>query len=185
MQGFLKEFRDFAVKGNMIDLAVGVIIGVAFGAIVSSIVDDIFMPIIGLIIGGVDFSNLFIVLSNPNDVPVPSVAAANEGGVATLNIGLFLNALVKFLIIAFVLFLVVKGINAMKRDAAKDPAPAAPSKEEVLLTEIRDAIKAQTPVTAARAAAAVNAVSEAPAPAKAPARRASTRKPTGGKTTGK
>ncbi|GLQ53177.1 hypothetical protein GCM10010862_04350 [Devosia nitrariae] len=181
MQGFLKEFRDFAVKGNMIDLAIGVIIGVAFGAIVSSIVDDIFMPLIGLIIGGVDFSNLFIVLSNPNDVPVPSVAAANEAGVATLNIGLFLNALVKFLIIAFVLFLVVKGINALKREAAEDPAPAAPSKEEVLLTEIRDAIKAQAPAKAAPATATAKSVSEAPATAP---RRSSTRKPAARKPTG-
>ncbi|MGV3650108.1 MAG: large conductance mechanosensitive channel protein MscL [Devosia sp.] len=137
---FLKEFRDFAVKGNMIDLAIGVIIGAAFGTIVSSLVDDVFMPIIGLLIGGVDFSNLFFVLSNPDNVPVPSVAAAKAAGVATLNIGIFINALVKFTIIAFVLFLVVKGINAMKRQAAKDPAPAAPSKQEVLLTEIRDAL---------------------------------------------
>ncbi|SFZ86258.1 large conductance mechanosensitive channel [Devosia enhydra] len=137
---FLKEFRDFAVKGNMIDLAIGVIIGAAFGTIVSSLVDDVFMPIIGLLIGGVDFSNLFFVLSNPNNVPVPSVAAAKAAGVATLNVGIFINALVKFTIIAFVLFLVVKGINAMKRQAAKDPAPAAPSKQEILLTEIRDAL---------------------------------------------
>jgi large conductance mechanosensitive channel len=139
-----KEFRDFAIKGNMIDLAIGVIIGAAFGAIVSSIVDDIFMPLIGLIIGGIDFSNLFIVLSNPNDVAVPSVAAAKEAGVATLNIGLFINAVVKFTIIAFVLFLVVKGINRMKRQAAAEPVATtpAPSKEEVLLTEIRDALRA-------------------------------------------
>jgi large conductance mechanosensitive channel len=139
-----KEFRDFAIKGNMIDLAIGVIIGAAFGAIVSSIVDDIFMPLIGLIIGGIDFSNLFVVLSNPNDVAVPSIAAAKEAGVATLNIGLFINAVVKFTIIAFVLFLVVKGINSMKREAAKEPVETspAPTKEEVLLTEIRDAIRA-------------------------------------------
>jgi large conductance mechanosensitive channel len=138
-----KEFRDFAIKGNMIDLAIGVIIGAAFGAIVSSIVDDIFMPLIGLIIGGIDFSNLFVVLSNPDNVAVPSLAAAKDAGVATLNIGLFINALVKFTIIAFVLFLVVKGINSLKREAAKEPAaPAAPSKEEVLLTEIRDALRA-------------------------------------------
>lgn len=141
--GFIKEFRDFAVKGNMVDLAIGVIIGAAFGAIVSSLVDDVFMPVIGLILGGIDFSNLFVVLSNPEGVAVPSVTAAKEAGVATLNIGLFINAVVKFVIIAFVLFLVVKGINSMKRQAAEDPAPAAPSKEEVLLTEIRDAIKAQ------------------------------------------
>lgn len=139
-----KEFRDFAIKGNMIDLAIGVIIGAAFGAIVSSIVDDVFMPLIGLIIGGIDFSNLFIVLSNPDNVAVPSLAAAKAAGVATLNIGLFINAVVKFTIIAFVLFLVVKGINKLKRQAAAEPvveAPA-PSKEEVLLTEIRDALRA-------------------------------------------
>jgi large conductance mechanosensitive channel len=139
-----KEFRDFAVKGNMIDLAIGVIIGAAFGAIVSSIVDDIFMPLIGLIIGGVDFSNLFVVLSNPNNIPVASVAAAKEAGVSTLNVGLFINAVVKFTIIAFVLFMVVKAINSLKREAAKEPVSEtpAPSKEEVLLTEIRDALRA-------------------------------------------
>lgn len=139
-----KEFRDFAIKGNMIDLAIGVIIGAAFGSIVSSLVDDIFMPLIGLIIGGVDFSNLFIVLSNPDGVSVPSLAAAQAAGVATLNIGLFINAVVKFTIIAFVLFMVVKGVNRMKRQAAVEPVAEtpAPSKEEVLLTEIRDALRA-------------------------------------------
>lgn len=142
----LKEFRDFAIKGNMIDLAIGVIIGAAFGAIVSSLVDDVFMPVIGLILGRIDFSNLFIVLSNPNDVAIPSLAAAKAAGVATLNVGLFINALVKFLIVAWVLFMVVKGINAMKRGAAADPTPAPPvpeppTKEEVLLTEIRDALR--------------------------------------------
>jgi len=145
----LKEFRDFAIKGNMIDLAIGVIIGAAFGAIVSSIVDDLFMPLIGLILGRIDFSNLFVVLNNPNNVAVPSLAAAKAAGVATLNIGLFLNALVKFLIVAWVLFMVVKAINMMKRRAAADPAPPVPeppSKEEVLLAEIRDAIKAQKTV---------------------------------------
>lgn len=143
-----KEFRDFAIKGNMIDLAIGVIIGAAFGAIVSSIVDDLFMPLIGLILGKIDFSNLFIVLNNPNDVPVPSIAAAQAAGVATLNIGLFINAVVKFLIIAFVLFMVVKGINSLKRKAAEEPAPPAePSREEVLLTEIRDAIRSNPGAT--------------------------------------
>lgn len=140
-----KEFKEFALKGNMIDLAIGVIIGAAFGAIVSSLVDDVFMPIIGLIIGGIDFSNLFIVLSNPDNVPVPSVAAARDAGVATLNIGLFINAVVKFSIIAFVLFLVVKGINRLKRQPEPAPAaPPAPTKEEVLLTEIRDALRARS-----------------------------------------
>jgi len=139
-----KEFRDFALQGNVIDLAIGVIIGAAFGAIVSSLVDDLFMPIIGLILNGVDFSNLFIVISNPNNVPVPSVDAARAAGVATLNYGLFINAVVKFTIIAFVLFLVVKGINRMRKQQAASPdAPPAPTTEEKLLTEIRDAIKAQ------------------------------------------
>ena len=139
-----KEFRDFALKGNVMDLAIGVIIGAAFGAFVSSIVDDLFMPIIGLILNGIDFSNLFIVISNPNNVPVPSVAAARAAGVATLNYGLFINAVVKFTIIAFVLFLVVKAINRLRRQEAAAPAaPPAPTTEEKLLTEIRDAIKAQ------------------------------------------
>jgi large conductance mechanosensitive channel len=142
----LKEFRDFAIKGNMVDLAIGVIIGAAFGAIVSSLVDDVFMPVIGLILGRIDFSNLFIVLSNPKGVDVPSIAAAKAAGVATLNIGLFINAVVKFLIVAAVLFGVVKALNMMKRKAATDPAPevpAPPTKQEVLLTEIRDALVAQ------------------------------------------
>ena len=139
-----KEFRDFALKGNVIDLAIGVIIGAAFGAIVSSIVDDIFMPVIGLILSGIDFSNLFIVLNNPGNVAVPSVAAAKAAGVATLNYGLFINAVVKFTIIAFVLFLVVKGINRLRRQEAVAPsAPPAPTKEELLLTEIRDAIRSR------------------------------------------
>jgi large conductance mechanosensitive channel len=142
MASVFKEFRDFAIKGNMIDLAIGVIIGAAFGAIVSSLVDDIFMPVIGLIIGGIDFSNLFVVLKNPNNVAVTSLAQAKEAGVATLNIGVFINALVKFTIIAFVLFLVVKGINTLKRQVVAEPVAAspAPNKTEVLLAEIRDAL---------------------------------------------
>lgn len=141
----LKEFKDFAVKGNMVDLAIGVMIGAAFGAIVSSLVDDIFMPLIGLILGGVDFSNLFIVLSNPQNLAVPSLAVAQEAGIATLNIGLFINAVVKFAIVAAVLFMVVKGINAMKRKTVEEPAAASPSpsKQEILLTEIRDALRAR------------------------------------------
>lgn len=139
-----KEFRDFALKGNVIDLAIGVVIGAAFGAIVSSIVDDLFMPLIGLILSGIDFSNLFIVLSNPNNVPVPSVVAAKEAGIATLNYGLFINAVVKFTIVAFVLFMVVKAINRLRRQEAAAPAaPPAPTAEEKLLMEIRDALKAK------------------------------------------
>ena len=125
-----KEFRDFAVKGNMIDLAIGVIIGAAFGSIVSSIVDDIFMPLLGILIGGIDFSGIVLTV-----------------GEAKVNIGLFINAVVKFTIIAFVLFMVVKGINSRKRDAAKEPVEPtpAPTKEEILLTEIRDALRANPP----------------------------------------
>jgi large conductance mechanosensitive channel len=140
----LKEFRDFALRGSVVDLAIGVIIGAAFGAIVSSLVDDVFMPIIGLILSGVDFSNLFWVISNPGNVAVPSVAFAKENGIPVLAYGLFINAVVKFIIVAFVLFLVVKGINSMRRKEAAAPAPApAPTKEEVLLTEIRDALRAK------------------------------------------
>ena len=169
---FLKEFRDFAVKGNAVDLAIGVIIGAAFGAIVSSVVDDVFMPIIGLLLGGVDFSNLFIVLSNPTDAPVPSLTVAKEAGVATLNYGVFINAVVKFTIIAFVLFLVVKGINSMKRKAAEDPAPAGPSREEVLLTEIRDELRSggepkSMPMAMAKAPSVKKAAKKAPAKKKA------------------
>ena len=141
-----KEFRDFALKGNVMDLAIGVIIGAAFGAIVSSVVDDLFMPIIGLLLNGIDFSNLFIIISNPNNIAVPSVAAAKAAGIATLNYGLFINAVVKFTIVAFVLFLVVKGVNRLRRQEAAAPAPAAPpapTAEEKLLMEIRDAIKSQ------------------------------------------
>ena len=141
-----KEFRDFALKGNVVDLAIGVIIGAAFGAIVSSIVDDLIMPIVGLILSGIDFSNLFIVLNNPTNVVVPSVTFAKENGIATLNYGLFINAVVKFSIVAFVLFLLVKGINRLRRQEAAKPAPSAPpapTAEETLLVEIRDAIRAQ------------------------------------------
>ncbi|WP_417579857.1 large conductance mechanosensitive channel protein MscL [Pelagibacterium sp.] len=143
---FVKEFKEFAVKGNMVDMAVGIIIGGAFGTIVSSLVDDIFMPVIGLLLGGVDFTNLFIVLSNPDGVAVPSLAVAQAAGVATLNIGLFINAVVKFAIVAFALFMLVKGINMLRREQKEEekPAePAAPPREEVLLSEIRDILKAK------------------------------------------
>ena len=177
----LKEFRDFAIKGNVIDLAIGVIIGAAFGTIVSSLVDDVFMPVIGLILGRVDFSNLFIVLNNPNNVAVSSLAAAKEAGVATLNIGLFINAVVKFTIVAFVLFLVVKGINAIrKQQAAAPPAqPPAPTKEEVLLTEIRDALRGKTtsmPMAAAKAPSVSAKPAAAATAAKAPVKKAAAKK---------
>jgi len=114
-----KEFREFALKGNAVDLAIGVIIGAAFGGIVTSLVNDVMMPPIGKALGGVDFSNLFLVLG---DGTYPSLKAAKEAGAATINYGVFINAVINFLIVAFVLFMVVKAMNRMKREA---PAPAA------------------------------------------------------------
>ena len=139
----LKEFKEFAVKGNMVDMAVGIVIGAAFSAIVSSLVDDVIMPPIGLLIGGVDFSQLFLVLSE-GTVPGPylTVEAATAAGAVTWNIGLFINAVIKFLIISFALFMVVKLVNRLRNEKpAAPPAPPAPSREEVLLAEIRDLLK--------------------------------------------
>lgn len=138
----LNEFKQFALKGNMVDMAVGIVIGAAFGTIVSSLVDDIFMPPIGLLLGGVDFADFFVVLKG--DGTYASVAAAKKAGAVTLNIGLFINACIKFLIVAFALFTVVKAMNNLKRkEEAAPAAPAAPPKQEVLLEEIRDLMKAQ------------------------------------------
>ncbi len=134
----LKEFRDFALKGNVLDLAVGVIIGLAFGAVVSSLVDDVIMPPIGLILGGVDFSQLFVVLKGDGDFN--TVAQAKEAGAVTWNIGLFINAVIKFVIVAFAVFLLVKAFNRVaRREAAKPPEAAPKIPEDVaLLREIRD-----------------------------------------------
>lgn len=136
MSKVLSEFREFAVKGNVVDLAVGVIIGAAFGRIVESIVSDIFMPVVGAILGGLDFSNYFVGLSS--NVTATSLSAARAQG-AVFAYGNFLTIVINFLIVAWILFLVVKGINRLRRKAAEQPAPPAPpTKEEVLLTEIRD-----------------------------------------------
>ena len=133
----LEEFKKFAMRGNVVDLAVGVIIGAAFGAIVNSLVSDIVMPIIGAVTGGIDFSNYFIPLSPK--VTATVLADAKKQG-AVLAWGNFLTVVLNFLIIAFALFLAIKGINRLK--AAEPPAaPAAPSKEVQLLTDIRDALK--------------------------------------------
>jgi large conductance mechanosensitive channel len=130
----IEEFREFAFKGNVIDLAVGVIIGAAFGKIVTSLVNNIFMPILGLILGKVDFSNLFIVL---NGQQVASVKEASDKGIPVFAYGMFINTVIEFLIIAFCLFVVIRQVNRFKK-----PAPAAgPSNEEKLLTEIRDLLK--------------------------------------------
>lgn len=137
----LKEFKEFAMKGNVLDLAIGVIIGGAFGAIISSMVDDIMMPIIGAIFGGLDFSNYFLGLSSA--VTASTLDAAKEQG-AVLAYGSFITAAVNFLIIAFILFLVVKGVNQLKREEEEAPAPdPEPSNEEVLLGEIRDLMAKQ------------------------------------------
>ncbi len=132
----LKEFKDFAMRGNVVDLAVGFILGGAFSTIVRSLVNDILMPPLGLALGGVDFTNLFITLG---DAEYETLAAAQEAGAATINYGMFINNVIAFLILAFALFLIIKGMNSMKKkEEAAPETPPEPSKEEVLLTEIRD-----------------------------------------------
>jgi large conductance mechanosensitive channel len=132
----LKEFKAFAMRGNVMDMAVGIILGAAFGKIVSSFVADLVMPIIGMFMGGVDFSKLFVNLS---DGDYATLAAAKEAGAATLNYGVFISTVLDFIIIAFVIFLVVKQMNRMKKQ--EEAAPAAPPKQETLLEEIRDLLK--------------------------------------------
>jgi large conductance mechanosensitive channel len=134
--GFVKEFKEFAVKGNVVDLAVGVIIGAAFGKIVTSLVSDVIMPPIAYLTGGVDFADKKIVLT-----PADAVAKAPE---VAIHYGLFINAIIQFLIIALCIFIAVKAINALKKKEEEAPsAPPAPSKEEVLLAEIRDILAAK------------------------------------------
>ena len=137
----LKEFKEFAMKGNFVDMAVGIVIGAAFSTIVKSFVDDIIMPVVGYLTGGVDFSDLFVVIDNPVEgATYATLQAASEAGAVTVNYGVFINALVTFLIVAFVLFMVIKGMNKAKAalEEEKEAAPAEPSAEVKLLTEIRD-----------------------------------------------
>jgi len=136
----LEEFKKFALRGNVVDLAIGVIIGVAFGAIVNSMVADIIMPVIGAVTGGLDFSNYFIPLSKT--VTAASLEEAKKQG-AVLAWGNFLTLVINFLIIAWVLFLVIRGMNKMLKKGKEEEAPPAPSKQEELLTEIRDLLKAK------------------------------------------
>lgn len=137
--GMMKEFKDFAVKGNVVDMAVGIIIGGAFGTIVKSLVSDVLMPPIGLLMGGVDFANLFMVLG---DGTYESLDLAKEAGAATINYGVFINNVISFLIVAFSVFMLIKGINSMKRkEEAKPPPPPGPTAEEKVLVEIRDLLK--------------------------------------------
>jgi large conductance mechanosensitive channel len=140
-----KEFREFAVKGNMLDMAVGIIIGAAFATIVNSLVNDVLMPPIGLMLGGVDFAEFFFVLKDGAAAgPYATLAVAQEAGAVTLNYGVFINAIISFLIVAFSVFLVVRSFNKLKRKEEEAPAaPPAPSAEEKLLAEIRDLLKAQ------------------------------------------
>ena len=131
----MSEFKDFAMKGNVVDMAVGIVIGGAFGKIVSSFVANVLMPPIGLLLGNVDFSDLAVTLQD----------ATEEAAAVTLGYGVFLQTVIDFLIIAFAIFMVVKAMNSLKQkeEAAPPAAPPAPSKEEVLLTEIRDALRAR------------------------------------------
>ena len=146
--GMIKEFKEFAVKGNVVDLAVGVIIGAAFGNVVNSIVKDLVMPPIGKLTGGVNFADLFINLvpgkTLPNGDPIVSLAQATANGVPVIAYGQFINVLINFIIVAFAVFLLVKGMNKLHRKPAPAPAtPPPPSKEEILLAEIRDLLKAK------------------------------------------
>jgi large conductance mechanosensitive channel len=128
----VREFKEFAMRGNVVDLAVGIIIGISFGKIVSSLVNDVIMPPIGLALGGLDFSNLLVTLK----------AASGTEPAVSLRYGMFINTVIDFIIVAFVIFLLVKGMNSLKRKQEEKPAaPPEPPKQEVLLTEIRDLLK--------------------------------------------
>jgi large conductance mechanosensitive channel len=142
----LKEFKEFAMRGNVLDMAVGIIIGAAFGTIVNSLVNDVIMPPVGLALGGVDFTNLFAVLRDGAKAagPYASLADAKTAGAVTLNYGVFANSIVSFMIVAFAIFMLVKGANSLKQQQAEAPAePPAPTKDQVLLTEIRDLLKSR------------------------------------------
>jgi len=134
----LQEFKEFALRGNVVDMAVGIVIGAAFSTIVKSLVDDVIMPPIGVITGGVDFSNIYIPLSTAS---YDSLAQAREAGAPTMNVGLFINSVISFAIVAFVLFMVIKAMNRLRRKQEEAPATEPPpSQEVVLLQEIRDAL---------------------------------------------
>ena len=140
----LKEFKAFALKCNLVDMAVGITVGVAFGALAASFVGDVFTPPLGLLLGGADFGNLFVVLREGAKAagPYASITAAKEAGAVTLNYGLFLNAAINFLIVAFVMFLVIKAMSRLQKKAAAVPAPpAGPTPDQKLLMEIRDLLK--------------------------------------------
>jgi large conductance mechanosensitive channel len=138
----LNEFKEFAIKGNMVDMAIGIIIGAAFGAMVNSLVNDLLMPVISGVIGSPDFSNLFLVLRNPTGATFTSVKAARDAGAVVLAYGTFINTIIAFLGVAIALFFMVKAINRLRRQEEAAPAaPAAPPAEVLLLTEIRDLLR--------------------------------------------
>jgi len=141
--GMLREFREFAVKGNVVDLAVGVIIGAAFGKIVDSVVGDLIMPVISALVGRLDFSNLFVVLGQVPPGTVTTLDALKKAGVPVLAYGSFITVAVNFVLLAFIIFLMVKQINRLRREApaAATAAPAAPAEDIVLLREIRDSLR--------------------------------------------
>ena len=138
----LKEFREFAVKGNVVDLAVGVIIGAAFGKIVDSLVADIIMPLVGLVLGSLDFSNLYVILGSVPAGVANNLAELKKAGVPVLAYGNFITIAVNFVILAFIIFMMVKQVNRLRRtDEAAPAAPEAPAEDIVLLREIRDSLK--------------------------------------------
>jgi len=139
----LKEFKEFAMKGNVVDMAVGIIIGAAFGTIIKSLVSDVLMPPIGLMLGDVDFSNLFVVLKEGTTPgPYETVALAAEAGAVTMNLGVLINNIISFIIVAIAVFFVIKWINNMRKEEEAAPeTPPEPSNEEKLLTEIRDLLR--------------------------------------------
>jgi large conductance mechanosensitive channel len=138
---WLKEFKAFIMRGNVIDLAVGIIIGAAFTSIVGSLVKDIFNPIIGLLLGGIDFSNVFVVLAGERQA---TLEATRDGGAAVIALGVFINACINFVIVGFAIFWLIKVLSRFK-EKQPEPAPAEPTASEVLLAEIRDLLKSRTP----------------------------------------
>jgi large conductance mechanosensitive channel len=142
MSGFFQEFKEFAMRGNVVDLAVGLVIGAAFGTIVTSLVNDVIMPPIGLVMGNADFSDLFINLSGQE---YASLAAAREAGAPVIAYGAFINAVINFIIVAFAIFIVIKGMNRLRRKQEQAPEETpVPPRQETLLEEIRDILKART-----------------------------------------
>jgi large conductance mechanosensitive channel len=137
-----REFREFAMRGNVVDLAVGIILGAAFTTIVNSLVNDLIMPPLGLLIGGIDFSDFFVTIKGGSH---PTLTAAKAAGAVTINYGLFINAVIRFVIVAFAIFILVKQINRLKREEpTPEPAPSEPPRQELLLAEIRDLLKARS-----------------------------------------